>query len=97
MSKNGNLKAAVNMNDTFAYACADAEDIEPWEVLLVSQAHRNFGSKGVTEWASRKRGCKPIKPRETGITDKDWLKFLQRLDDLCASIEKMFPWWHDDA
>lgn len=58
----------VNCNDTFYYACADAEPIPPvgfgyeseqpfWKLYDLC---REFGSSGAVIWASERRGMLPI-------------------------------------
>lgn len=53
------------MSDTFAYACADAENI-PLEALpVVLRLREEFGYEGVTAWAANRRGEEPLKQLQT--------------------------------
>ena len=53
-------RASLNVSDTFAYACADAEE------LTLSQAHEvrllceKYGWDGICAWVARKRGTEPL-------------------------------------
>lgn len=89
--EDGSLAASLNMNDTFYYASSDAEDIEPCDVLLLSQAERKFAGRGAVEWAARKRGVSPL--RDTDISESEWAAFLADLDALCAAATHFLPWW----
>ena len=51
---------AVNMNDTFYYACADSEEVGADEIDAVYRAWKMFGYDGVVAWTAIKRGCEPI-------------------------------------
>src|SRR5574342_368181 len=54
------LQPCAMLNDTFAYACADAEVIT-WEELPGLYAmHEQDKSWGVVRWAILKRKCAPI-------------------------------------
>ena len=68
----GKVNVSLNMNDTFGYACADAEDVLPEEFALVVELFEKFDYHGFTAWAAYKRkqdpnswSCEPIKPRIT--------------------------------
>ena len=95
LTESGKLIATLNMNDTFAWACADEEQIVPSDVLLIEQATRILGPRADVEWAARKRGMRPIK--ETGITDHDWGVFMSDLDALVAAHTEFFAWYRDEA
>lgn len=89
--EDGTLVTSLNMNDTFYYASGDCEDIEPCDVLLLSQAKRRFKWSGVVEWVARQRGENPL--RDTDISESEWAAFLADLDALCAAATHFFPWW----
>lgn len=55
----------VNLNDTFAYACADGERLDDSEIDRLIAAHKQWGYDGVVAWASLIRKCEPIEPRRT--------------------------------
>jgi len=56
---------AVNCNDTFYYACADAEQIAPGEVDKLKEVFDKFSWSGVTAWCAVKRGTEPLKQLQT--------------------------------
>lgn len=56
---------SLNMNDTFAYACADCEDFELTDLDLIFDLYKKYSHHGVTAWAAVKRDDTPIKPRAT--------------------------------
>lgn len=50
----------VGLNDTFAYACADAEALTDDQIDSLIFAYRNFGGDGVTAWGALRRKCEPL-------------------------------------
>ena len=64
----GPLKLVVNVNDTFGYACADAEEV-PFDLLDEAwAAHLECRSHGTLLWAQKRRGGLPfITPVQMGI------------------------------
>lgn len=55
----------VTVNDTFGYACADAQRLDDSEIDRLIHAHKTWGYDGVVAWASLIRKCEPITPRRT--------------------------------
>lgn len=53
------------MNDTFAYACSDGEDVDTDELPLVCDMYERFGYHGLIAFAAKKRGKSPIGPHKT--------------------------------
>lgn len=53
------------MNDTFAYACADGEDLPLDELPTVLELWRQFKWGGLIAWAAHRRGIEPIGPHQT--------------------------------
>ena len=54
------VKALVNLNDTFFWACSDCEDVESEDVPLFDEAFTIGGDMhGADIYASRKRGMRP--------------------------------------
>ena len=49
----------VLMNDIFAWACADQEDITLEDIPLIYQLNKEYGYAGVIAWVSKKRGYEP--------------------------------------
>lgn len=69
------------MSDTFAYACADGEDIDPEEFEEAAKTYNRYGHDGLTAWAARKRGQEPL----VELINEDYLrakKWLGRFDSL---------------
>lgn len=55
----------VNVNDTFAYATADAQRITDDQIDTLIRLERRFGNDGVVAWAAAVRGCEPLEPYRT--------------------------------
>lgn len=45
----------LNMNDTFAWACADAEEVPMDQIKEVARLYRWYGTDGLNYWVSKKR------------------------------------------
>ena len=61
--KDGHMCLAVNCNDVFAWACADAESIESEEELIALTKEVIKDTKyGSVKWVAKKRNCKPQRP-----------------------------------
>jgi hypothetical protein len=56
-------KYILNMNDTFHYACADAEEVTKEEAKEVVELFKQHGWKGIDYWVAKKRGYDPEIPR----------------------------------
>jgi hypothetical protein len=56
---------AINCNDTFYYACSDAEDIAPNKAYIVKLLFDKFGWCGVVAYAALKRGSDVLKELQT--------------------------------
>jgi hypothetical protein len=54
------MELCVNVNDTFAYACADAEPVTREEIVEVADLVRKHGSLAVVCWVARRRNEKPV-------------------------------------
>lgn len=55
----------INCGDTFAYACADAEELPIDKIDEVLALEREYGFDGVVAWIATHRNCEPIKERAT--------------------------------
>ena len=55
----GTWRYSVNVNDVFAWACADAEALEPLELQDWEQAWKDSPSCGGMLWVARKRKMRP--------------------------------------
>lgn len=45
----------INLNDTFGWACADAEEIPPDAINEVARLFRDWGHAGILYWVSKRR------------------------------------------
>lgn len=52
--------ASLNVNDTFAYASADAESFQLDQAAEIVSLAQRYGGAGVTAWAAHHRGAQPI-------------------------------------
>ena len=50
----------LNMNDTFAFATADAEEVPPSQWQEVADIYKEFGRDGLTAWTAIRRNAEPI-------------------------------------
>jgi hypothetical protein len=51
---------ALNMGDTFCYACADAEHVKPEQLVEVTAIYKRFGGTGLDCWAAKQRNENPV-------------------------------------
>jgi hypothetical protein len=58
-----NVTLCVNVNDIFAWACADAEDFPTDQIQAVYDAHKS-GPWGTARWACIRRNQRPQPPVE---------------------------------
>lgn len=78
--KNNNLILLVNINDIFAWACADCEQIEYGEEILdLYSLWKQYDYYGIVIWASYKRKMLPQDPivndmKKNGIWDNSMEK-----------------------
>ena len=61
----------VLVSDTFAYACADAEEITMKELPVLCKNYCEHGYLGVIVWAAKKRKETPIDPWIKDLKEKD--------------------------
>lgn len=74
-------KLLLMLNDCFAWASADCEEVEPESVEDVSRLFRRYGDCGLYYWACKKRS-------EWSVEFKDvqrMIDFVRREEDLIAS------------
>ena len=77
--------AYVNCNDTFAYACGDAEEVTTEEDIRTLFADSFNNPKwGPIIWASRKCGHKPV------IEVQEWMKAENCWTEEMDSLEESF-------
>jgi len=64
LTDDSTVKILANMNDTFYYATADNECIDPQEISTVVDLYQRYGFDGIVAWAAKKRNQKPIYENE---------------------------------
>ena len=66
----------VLLNDTFAYATADAERVTDDQLDTLITVERQFGNDGVVAWAAQVRGSEPLEPYRTEKyrAAREWLR-----------------------
>lgn len=74
LEADGTPVIAINVNDTFGYACADCEVI-PWsEVVRLNELRKAEGWPALVKWVAEHRGQKPLKEVQETIDKWDALK-----------------------
>ncbi len=63
----GGVRLFLNVGDTFAYACADAEEVPADEatLALLARLYSEHGGSGLVAWAARRRGVEPLEQLRT--------------------------------
>lgn len=69
----------LNMNDTFAYACADCEEVPEGKVEEIISLYKRHGNNGLIYWVAKQRGEDPGVP--------EYRKEVQRI----RKLEKRRP------
>lgn len=82
-NSNTDIVFAVNMNDTFAWACADAEEFKLKDAGLLREIHDKFGWQGLTAWVSIIRNSTPISPLNT----PEYKEIRKKVEVYMKSIE----------
>ena len=55
----------LNCGDTFAYVCADTEEVPDDQIDTVRRLHDKHGYTGLVAWIARRRGTEPLLQRRT--------------------------------
>ena len=73
----------VRLNDTFAYATADAERVTDDQLDLLIKMDRQFGQSGVVAWAAQVRGSEPLEPYRTENyhAAREWLRAQEKCSE----------------
>ena len=73
----------VLLNDTFAYATADAERVTDDQLDLLIKMDRQFGQSGVVAWAAQVRGSEPLEPYRTEKyhAAREWLRTQEKCSE----------------
>lgn len=56
---------SLNMNDTFGWACAESEDCESFDWLVVTNLFEKYGNAGVYAWVAVKTEQEPLEKLRT--------------------------------
>lgn len=85
----------LNMNDVFAWGCADSEDMDASDLEEVFPIYEKYGSPALIAYASIKReGQLPQAPVLERIK-KEFYAAKAELEPLAAKGEILFDAWHD--
>lgn len=89
-----------NLNDTFAYACADTEQIAVGEAEIMAKWWRRHGWFGLVALAAWQRGLHPIPPVAATPNYQDAVADLRSDERVyCEGEEDEGPetwlWWFD--
>ena len=76
----------VMLNDTFAFAYADAEEIPKDEIKEVADLYRQYGCMGPIYWASKRRNW--LMPNESEASFKYTKKEIKRIRKEQSKLEK---------
>ena len=66
------ISVHLNCNDTFAFSCADSEDIRFSDLKPLFELYRAHPVFGTTAWAIAKRGQFPIHPLRVKMEEAGW-------------------------
>jgi hypothetical protein len=87
-------RLCLNMGDTFAYACADAEPVPDEELEAVAGIYREHGSNGLVAWVSNRRKEAPvIEVLEDEAYKKAWAAMYGDKAVQPNSCNKVIPRW----
>lgn len=76
----GTVQLVVSCNDTFGYACADAEPLEFADIWSLFAAYQADTLWGVVRWCCRKRQMRPLREIEHSMRlSGAWDEVLERL------------------
>lgn len=87
----------VNVNDTFAYACGDAEEVKPERLAEVVDIYKRFGPTGLVCWAAVQRNEDPVVEfTEDPEYQKTWKALYGELQVNPNEFNKVDPRWSND-
>lgn len=98
MDDDYNLDPAINLSDTFWYACADCESFGAFDVFWLDHLSRVLPSGDIV-WVARKRGLAPIPPilnspeyqHALNRYDDEWANFVAALESATDAMEILEP------
>jgi len=77
----------VNVNDTFAWGCADCEEVPEDKISEVANLYRQYGSVGPVYWVSKQRGWM-MPCASDGPTFKQTKKEIEKIRKEQNKVEK---------
>lgn len=72
---------AINLNDTFGWACADGESVPDDKIKEVATLFKRWGYPGLYYWAAKRRGTLDGPPSEFKDINRA-IEFVRREEDL---------------
>jgi len=85
---------ALNMGDTFVYACADAAEVKPEQLAEVADIYKRFGGTGLVCWAAKQRNEDPvIELTERSEYQETWKALYGNLKVETNYCNKITPRW----
>jgi hypothetical protein len=73
----------INLNDTFFWACSDAEYVSDEELPELASLFRRYGWCGVLYWVNRKRGSERVEFRDV----QRFIGFVAKEEQLRRDVE----------
>ena len=81
-------KLHLNMNDTFAFACADCEEVPDDKIAEVASLYSRFGYCGLVYWVSKQRNWEmPYAPDGPSFAESK--KEIKRIRKIMKKAEKL--------
>lgn len=88
---------AINLNDTFCYACGDAENVLPADMPEVINIYRRFGPIGCICWAAKRRDEAPVvEYTEDPVYQSTWKALYGDATVKPNGCNQVDPRWSDD-
>lgn len=86
----------LNMNDTFCYACGDAEVVKPEQCAEVAQVYKRWGPIGLVCWSAKQRNEDPVvEYTEDPVYQTTWKALYGDLKVQENYCNKVDPRWSD--
>ena len=92
----GDEHVGVNTNDTFVYACADAERVRYEDIEPLMELIRDYGRWGDVLWAAKRRNEKPLIEHVIAMKEQGkWPDWAEELPDNYCNKRGYF--WTDEG
>lgn len=89
-------KVFVNLNDTFAYACSDAEEIPNDQLEEIVRIYKRWGDVGLICWTARQRNEDPVvEYTEDPVYQETWKALYGDLKVQLNFCNQRDPRWSD--